>query len=137
MKILLYMKLKLKLKFIVEVIMKTTKMKYLKYRLKCFIPTFWIMNYRYNKIIDLFVNHLIDNYEIVSNDCYTCTFNDEYKTVLWMWNYPYAYGTLYSTKLLVASQGRPSRITVQRLSDKVDEYLEKKFDLIMKNIENE
>lgn len=137
MKILLYMKLKLKLKFIVEVIMKTTKMQYLKYRLKCLIPSFWIMNHRYNKVVDLFINHLIDNYEIISNDCYTCTFNDEYETVLWLGNYPYAYGTLYSTKLLVASQGRPSRMTVQRLSDKVDEYIKKKFNLIMKNIENE
>lgn len=117
--------------------MKTTKMKYLKYRLKCLIPSFWIMNHRYNKVVDLFINHLIDNYEIVSNDCYTCTFNDEYKTVLWLGNYPYAYGTLYSTKLLVASQGRPSRMTVQRLSDKVDEYLAEKFNLIMKNTENE
>ena len=83
------------------------------------------MNQRYNKVVDLFINHLIDNYEIISNDCYTCTFNDEYETVLWLGNYPYAYGTLYSTKLLVASQGRPSRMTVQRLSVKVDEYINK------------
>lgn len=117
--------------------MKTTKMKYLKHRVKCLIPTFWIMNHRYNKNIDLFVNHLIDNFEIISNDCYTCTFNDEYKTVLWIGNYPYAYGTIYSTKLKVAGQGRPSRMTVQRLYDKVDEYIAEKINLTMKNTENE
>ena len=117
--------------------MKTTKMKYLKYRLKCLIPSFWIMNHRYNKTIDLFVDNLIDNHEIVSSDCYTCTFNDEYKTVLWMGNYPYAYGTIYSSKLIVASQGRPSRMTVQRLYDKVDEYIVEKINPIMKNTENE
>jgi len=79
-----------------------------------FKPTYWIMNYPYNKGVDTIINDLLDKYELTNGDqdggCrYVCKLGT---ANIWVANIPYAFGRLEGTEL---EHYRPSRLTIQRL----------------------
>ena len=76
-----------------------------------FKPSYWLMNYEYNKEVDKIINDLLDKYEL-TGPCkygYICMLGE---AKIWVGNIPYAFGRLYETELC---NYRPSRLTIQRL----------------------
>ena len=67
----------------------------------------------------LFVNNLLDNFEITDIDDFTCKLGE---VTIWIENRPYGSGWLYNSKL---THLRPSRLTIKRLLKKVDEIVKK------------
>ena len=86
-----------------------------------FKPSYWLMNYSYNKEVDLLINELLDKYEFSNLDenGYTCQLG---KATIWVSNIPYAAFTLYDTPL---EYYRPSRLTIKKALDKFLKYKSK------------
>lgn len=80
-----------------------------------FKPSYWLMNYSYDKRLDEIINRLLDKGEIESIDRYTCNISG---VTVWIENYPYAYCHLYNHNGLFRFS-RPSRLTIQRLHNAI------------------
>lgn len=73
-----------------------------------FKPSYWVMNYNYNKCVDVMVNDLLDRYEFEYDGEHVAKLGN---AKIWISNVPYAAIRLYNTEL----EGfRPSRLTIQR-----------------------
>ena len=86
-----------------------------------FKPSYWNMNYPYNQQIDIFINYLLDNYEIESVDVGEYTVQIGGFTI-WIANIPYASCRLRDHEL---SNYRPSRLTIKRFVDRFYKFREK------------
>lgn len=87
-----------------------------------FRPTFWLMNYPYDKKWDKQLNELMDKFEpefdrpsSIDGKIAIVKFGG---CQVWIENYPYAYGTPYDFYRSV-DKVRPSRLTILRLRDLV------------------
>jgi len=76
-----------------------------------FMPSYWSMNYPYNKEVDKIINELLDNHELTDLDNKLTTAKLG-KATIWVENRPYASARLYGTRL---ENYRPSRLTIKRL----------------------
>lgn len=87
-----------------------------------FKPSYWVMNYPYNKEVDLLINELLDKYEFsnLSKEGCTCQLG---KATIWVSNIPYAAITLYMDTPL--QYYRPSRLTINKALDKFYKYKSK------------
>lgn len=73
-----------------------------------FKPSYWLMNYPYNKEVDKIINELLDKYEMTD---YTGVSVKLGKATIWVENRPYASIRLFGTEL---ENYRPSRLTIQK-----------------------
>lgn len=98
-----------------------------------FRPNYWIMNESYSKGWDELLNHLMtehkDDYVLgdvnpLDGKIHTVSFGD---FVVWVENYPYAFGTPYivpadyAKKVTRYRNVRPSRLTIQRLHTMIND----------------
>lgn len=79
-----------------------------------FKPTYWLMNYPYNKEVDKIINELLDKYEMTDLDSNRATVKLGNATI-WVENRPYASGRLYNTELACY---RPSRLTIKKVLER-------------------
>jgi hypothetical protein len=78
-------------------------------------PHFWLMNYPHSAALTAWINERLDAGEApVRLDEYTVRFGGR---VLWVRNYPYAYGRIYEGN---APRLLPSRRTIYRLAQAID-----------------
>ena len=84
-----------------------------------FHPTCWGRNARTNRAWDRKLNEMLDNPTFSHHGGYIITLNG---TKIWIENKYYAYGSNYSIK---NNDDLPSRRTVFRLVDSINEYLYK------------
>ncbi len=84
-----------------------------------FSPSFWIRNYSTNKILDESLSRGIDESGVHIIDRHYCKIGE---TVVWIANYPYAYGTVKGVG------GMPSRSTVNKLREAVTKELCKFYE---------
>lgn len=84
-------------------------------------PKCWIRLCATNKVLDSEINKALDNPKFDDISSYTVNLNG---MMLWIENYPYAFGSVYGNDSL----GLPSRRTVFRLRDELI-----KFRLMEKN----
>lgn len=82
-------------------------------------PSFWTMNYSYNKEVDLIIEIVINKELFGSNDSYTMKVENLPR--IWLKNYPYAYGTI------AGLVGRPSIRNILRLKKYQNAILFKEF----------
>ena len=89
-----------------------------------FRPRFWMMNDPFNQEWDDKLNQLMDKFEpeygkpnSIDGHVHTVSFDGN---VVWIQNYPYAYGTPYGF-WGTSPEIRPSRLTILRLRDLVTE----------------
>jgi hypothetical protein len=85
-----------------------------------FKPSFWVMNYPYSKEVDDIINDLLDNYEITHLGAYLCTIKGY---DIWYKNYPYASCVLWKNEECI--KYRPSRLTVKKFQEKIDDFVKK------------
>jgi hypothetical protein len=90
-----------------------------------FMPKFWIMNNNYNEEWDIKLNQLMDKFEPVfgrinpyDGKIYNVSFDGN---SLWVQNYPYAYATPVFQDALGQIKIRPSRLTILRLYNLINE----------------
>jgi hypothetical protein len=100
-----------------------------------FKPMYWLMNNPYSEGWDDLLNHLMIQYKddyvlghVNDGKIYTIKFGD---FVVWVQNYPYAFGTLYEapkvyTEKVPGYRGvRPSRLTILKLHKMINDSMEK------------
>jgi len=98
--------------------------------LKSVLPSYWLMNEKFNKEWDTRVNYLLDNYKFTKTDGYRGTIDG---VDIWVENHPYSSFTL-DTKL---GRYRPSRSTVAKAYRIYNRFLnEQKKIEIKKSIQN-
>lgn len=86
-----------------------------------FRPSFWIMSYSYNSLLDDKLKSLMDE-KFTNFDSYTAKLGG---IELWVVNYPYACMTFCGGGGSSGGKIRPSRLTILRLHKKyMREYLE-------------
>lgn len=84
-------------------------------------PNWWVMNNSYNETWDKKLNHLLDNHKLEIDNYHTAELDG---ITIWIANYPYAYGVIWGNPFskninTLSLQGRPSRLTIYRLRQRV------------------
>lgn len=86
-------------------------------------PNWWMMNNSYNETWDKKLNHLLDNHKLEIDNYHTAELDG---ITIWIanYNYPYAYGVIWDSTFskninTLSLQGRPSRLTIYRLRQRV------------------
>jgi hypothetical protein len=84
-----------------------------------FKPSFWIMNYSYNKEVDRLMLSLLSKYSFTDFDGYTAMLGD---VEIWTTNYPYS--SMYPRSV---TNARASRSTIELAKIKLIEAQLKQF----------
>ena len=82
-----------------------------------FMPHYWLMNNPYNKQVDEFINHLLDNYEFTNITSHTATLGN---IELWTANHPYSSMNLHGHGSTLDNY-RPSRLTIKKAKHKLEQ----------------
>lgn len=96
--------------------------------MRIMMPDFWLMNYKYNAKWDKILNANIEKGIVTRVDFAECVVGD---VRVWVSNFPYGYGTPYTTKM--SGLPRPSRKTILKLRKHIESILGKES----KNLEDE
>lgn len=86
-----------------------------------FNPEYWFMHKPYNKEVDDIINELLDKYEMTDYTGYTVKLGN---TIIWIENAAYTSVSLYGTPL---EKYRPSRLTIKKALNHVDELRRKTY----------
>lgn len=89
------------------------------------------MLYPFDKKVDEIVNKLLDEYEIKEPPYLDLTVKLG-NAILWVGNRPYASGTIHNSQI---DKKRPSRLTIKRLLDRLEDFEKRKEKESIEEIE--